>query len=219
MVAPVRRAAITAVVVVALAVVAGLVWGVSRTSDAEQRSQARPTPSADPMPVRHSPSPLRQRTSCATTHHPFAPTSVAVPGVDRSIPVIAPPRDSAGVPGVPPLTTAGAHMFAWDPEQHVRPGDPRGHVLLNAHTWPDGSALGNQLLEGLHTGDRILVRGGHRELCYRVTRRVEVSAAEGYPAYYARSGPPRLAIIVCSGRRLGPGDWENRTIWFAAPRA
>lgn len=204
--------------VVVLVVVAGLVaWGLLRSSGTRARPAARHT--VTPMPVRTSPSPLQSRPTCPAASRPFAPATISVPGVARAIPVIDPPRDSAGVPGVPPLTTAGAHMFAWDREQHVRPGDRRGHVLLNAHTWPDGSALGNQLLAELHKGDRIVVRGGDSRLCYRVTRRVEVRASDGYPPYYATSGPPRLAIIVCSGRRLGPGEWENRTIWFAAPHA
>ena len=29
----------------------------------------------------------------------------------------------------------------------VEPGSRKGHVLLNTHTWPDGSAMGNRLLE------------------------------------------------------------------------
>ena len=60
--------------------------------------------------------------------------------------MITPPRDAAGIPGVPPLSSAGKTVFAWDREQGIRPGDRRGNVLLNAHTWPDGSALGNRLL-------------------------------------------------------------------------
>ena len=123
------------------------------------------------------------------------------------------------MPGVPPLTAAGKHVFAWDRAQGIRPGDPAGNVLLNAHTWPDGSALGNRLLAGLHTGDRIVVRGDAARLCYRVTERVEVSAKSGLPRYYDTEGPPQLAIVVCSGRRLGPGVWENRTVWFASPSA
>ena len=92
-------------------------------------------------------------------------------------------------------------------------------MLLNAHTWPDGSALGNQLLErpAPRRPDR---RPGNRpvqKLCYRVTRRVEVLATAGVPDYYSRTGTPQLAIIVCSGRRLGPGQWEKRTIWYASP--
>ena len=70
------------------------------------------------------------------------------------------PRDANGVPGVPPLTDAGKTEFAFDPDQGVRPGDRRGNVLLNAHTWPDGSGLGNQLLDGMRRGTMIVVSGG-----------------------------------------------------------
>jgi hypothetical protein len=108
-------------------------------------------------------------------------------------------------------------LFAWDRKQGIRPGDPAGNVLLNAHTWPDGSALGNRLLAGLHKGDRIVVRGVDTRLCYRVTERIEVPADKKMPRYYAKTGRPQLAILVCSGRRLGPGNWEKRTIWFASP--
>ncbi len=123
------------------------------------------------------------------------------------------------MPGVPPLTSAGKSVFAWDREQGIRPGDPAGNVLFNAHTWPDGSALGNRLLAGLRHGDRIVVLGDNARLCYRVTQRVEVPAAREMPRYYATDGPPQLAIVVCSGRRLGPGVWEKRTVWFASPSA
>jgi hypothetical protein len=30
---------------------------------------------------------------------------------------------------------------------------------MDAHAWPDGSALGNALLTHLHVGDLVLVRG------------------------------------------------------------
>ncbi len=155
--------------------------------------------------------------SCAPSGHPFRPRTVALPGTTRPLPVIAPPRDAGNVPGVPPLTAEGKWEFAWDAS--IAPGAPAGNVLLNAHTWPDGSALGNRLLGRLEKGDRIVVRGAGRKLCYRVTERVEVPAAQGLPRYYATDGPPQLAIVVCSGRRLGPGDWEDRTIWFASPQA
>lgn len=155
--------------------------------------------------------------TCDTVDHAFDPRTITVPGVTRGADVVAPPRDANGVPGTPPLTSDGKSVFAWD--RAVRPGDPVGNVLLNAHTWPDGSALGNRLLAGLERGDRIVVRGADAELCYRVTERVEVLAARGLPRYYATDGPPQLAIVVCSGRRLGPGVWEKRTVWFAAPAA
>ena len=148
---------------------------------------------------------------------PFTPTSVAIGGVTGRARVLALPRDAEGVPGVPPLTSAGKTEFAWDRPPGIRPGERRGNVLLNAHTWPDGTALGNHLLAGLHEGDRIVVRGRGASLCYRVTDRVSVPADAAGDRYYDRTGRPQLAIVVCSGVRLGPGKWTERTLWFATP--
>ncbi|HSJ22625.1 MAG TPA: class F sortase [Nocardioidaceae bacterium] len=161
-----------------------------------------------------SPSPTR-RGMCDDEGRPVQPTSITIPGVAQRAPVLSPPRDANGIPGVPPLSGEGKAAFAWDREQGIRPGDPRGNALLNAHTWPDGTALGNDLLIGLRKGDRIVVQGSGARLCYRVSERVEVMAADGLPRYYATDGPHQLAIVACSGRRLGPGEWEKRTVWFA----
>jgi hypothetical protein len=59
--------------------------------------------------------------------------------------------------------------------------------------------------------------GANARLCYRVTERIEVPVKPGLLRYYATDGPPQLAIVVCSGRRLGPGEWTKRTVWFASP--
>jgi hypothetical protein len=176
----------------------------------------------DPLPLPQHFQPPRYQplpASCSTVTRAFTPVAITVAGVSWRAPVVAPAREPDGVPGVPPLTEAGKAEFAWDRAQGIRPGDRAGNVLLNAHTWPDGSALGNRLLAGLHRGGRIVVRGGQERLCYRVTSRVQVSAERGMPRYYARRGPPQLAIVVCSGQRLGPGIWTMRTVWFASPAA
>jgi hypothetical protein len=128
-------------------------------------------------------------------------------------------RDADGVPGIPPLTSSGKTEMAFDLGSGIRPGDTSGNALLNAHTWPDGSALGNKLLARLHEGDRIDVQGPLGRICYRVTDRVEVPATDPGLRYYAKSGRPQVAIVVCSGKRLGPGDWTKRTLWFASPVA
>lgn len=209
-----RRNWLVALIVVLVAVVALGGWLFTRGSDsgATKSPQAEPTASAVPSTT------AAPTSACANgARNPFEPRTIKVAGVAGAVQVIAPPRDSAGVPGVPPLTTFGKHVFAYDRKQGIRPGDGKGNVLLNAHTWPDGSALGNQLLSGLNRGDRIVVRGEGVMLCYRVTQRIEVPAAKGLAKYYANDGPPQLAIVVCSGRRLGPGQWEDRTIWFASP--
>lgn len=213
-----RPATWAATVALAVAVVGGVLT-VARPGVAPEPGQAAPGPSAVPGPVAEpalvGPSPRR---SCGSAARPFTPHRISVPGVTSAAEVVTPARDPQGVPGIPPLTGAGKVVFAWDREQGIRPGDPAGNVLLNAHTWPDGSALGNRLLAGLREGGRIVVHGrGGQRLCYRVHERVEVVAADGMPRYYDQDGPPQLALIVCSGRRLAPGVWEKRTVWFAAP--
>ena len=153
--------------------------------------------------------------SCATVRRPFNPKTVTIPGITSRAKVVTPPRLPGRVPGAPPLTEAGKEMFAWDKASDVRPGDKQGVVRMNAHVWPDGSAVGNRMLKNLEIGDRIVVRGKDRKLCYRVTDKVIVDASKTLPRYYRTWGKPRLGIVVCSGKRLGPGVWTKRTVWFA----
>ena len=161
---------------------------------------------------------LRPKTGCQlAARRPFVPTGLGVRGVTRNGPVLALARDAEGVPGTPPISDTGKREYAWD-APGIRPGSRRGNVLMNAHTWPDGTALGNALLAHLHRGDVMVLRGHGAALCYRVTERLEVRAAAAPLArVYDFTGRPQLVMIVCSGRRLGPGNWENRTIWFASP--
>ncbi len=155
---------------------------------------------------------------CPEPDRAFAPKVVQMPGVLKASTVLALKRDRRGVPRTPPLTDRGKWQFAWDKPANIRPGMHRGNVKLNAHTYPDGSALGNRLLRELHVDQLIVVLGADgQRLCYQVTRRFQVSGDRGYPPYYSTTGAPRLAILVCSGRRRGPGDWSHRTIWYAKP--
>ena len=240
-----RRAFAIPLAVVALVAVVGVLGallapGGDGGAAGEDRAMARTTPSpsasksvASPTTESATPTPSESPTASASASaaearpaaascqpaatRPFGPQHITVPGVTRNADVLRPARED-GVPGTPPLTSYGKTVFAYDLAQGVQPGDAAGNVLLNAHTWPDGTALGNHLLAGLDQGDRIVVQGsGDARLCYRVTERVEVLASKGLRRYYDQDGPPQLAIVVCSGRRLGPGVWEKRTVWFASP--
>lgn len=200
-----------AVVVVVLLLAAVLAVWLLRPSPDEQRI-AWPVPTSMPL--------LDVPTGCAAAPDgPFMPTSISVPGIVKDADVLALPRDRNDVPSTPPLTAAGKRAFAWDRPPGIEPGAPQGNVLLNAHTFPDGSALGNDLLDKLEKGDRLVVEGHGSRLCYRISKEVEVLASKGYAPYYDRDGAPQIALIVCSGQRLGPGEWTHRTIWFAEPMA
>lgn len=198
----------------AVVLVAGLLaWVLLRDdSDTEPAADAPATISAPSTTPVTAPAPPQNRCTRAADL-PFTPERISIPGVADRAAVIPVPRDSRGVTGVLPYSNKVD--FAWD-EDGIRPGTPRGNVLLNTHTWADGSALGNLMLVGLEEGDRIVVEGlAKARLCYRVTRRIEVDAADGYEPYYEDDGPPRLAFIVCSGTRSSGGEWSHRTIWFA----
>ena len=125
----------------------------------------------------------------------------------------------SGLPGTPPLTDAGKVMLAWD-RVGIRPGFSHGHVLMNAHAWPDGTALGNALNARLRLDALIKVYGrGDRVQCYRVVRHeVRKPSPRLQRIYYGTDeSPARLAIITCAGVRRGPGDWSKRAVWLAKP--
>ncbi len=193
---------------VALVLLAALVgWWLLREDPVPERA-AEPRTTVTPT----TPVPVPQTMCDRSAREGFVPTEISVEGVVRRAPVIGVPRDSAGVPGVPPVSEK--NVFAWD-LGGVEPGSAMGHVLLNTHTYPDGSAMGNALLGALDVGDQLVLRADGKHACYRVTERVEVRESEGFTGYKATDGPPQVVIIVCSGERTGPGQWTHRTLWFA----
>jgi len=204
-----RRSALVALIVATVIALAWTLW-----PDANKPDPAKPV------------IPAAQEIVAGTTLHPavcgnpakkpFVPKQISVAGVTNRANVLALPRDGNNVPQAPPLSDVGKTEFAWDAPT-IKPGEPKGNVLINAHTWPDGSALGNHLLEHLNIGDRIVVHGKYAELCYKVTKRTVIVASDGSAEYYVQDGPPQLALIVCSPPRLGPGNWYHRTIWYASP--
>jgi len=205
-----RRTALVSLVVATLIALAYALW-----PDAKQVDPREPVgvPAAQDVVAGTS---LHAAMCGNPARKPFVPKQISVDGAADRATVLALPRDGNNVPQAPPLSNVGKTEFAWDAPT-IKPGEPKGNVLINAHTWPDGSALGNRLLANLHVGDRIVVRGKWAELCYRVTKRTVIVAENGSAEYYVQDGPPQLALIVCSPPRLGPGNWYHRTIWYASP--
>lgn len=212
----------TAIVIAALLVVvvvaAAAIWWPKDTGP--EQNAAPKIAATSPAPTRSpTPSSSPSAPTCASgARKAFVPTTISVDHVTDRSTVLAVPRDSAGTPGIPPLTSEGKQQFAWD-APGIKPGAPIGNVILDAHTWPDGSAIGNRLLDRFHEKDELILKGDHgQRLCYRVTDRIEVPANDA-PAdrVYDRTGKHQVVIIVCSGNRRGPEDWTHRTLWFASP--
>ena len=200
-----RRKTWGAVLAASVVVIAACAF-VARSGDGTDQvvAAAAPTPTPTAVPT------------CSTTTKTFIPTSVSIPGVSKKISVLAMPREANGLPGTPPLTTIGKQSMAFDLGNGIRPGGLKGNALLNAHTYPDGSALGNKLLDELEEGEQFQVAGPLGYICYQVTDRREVPAGV-YKPYFDKKGKPQIAIVVCSGERIGPGNWTKRTLWFASP--
>jgi hypothetical protein len=193
--------AIPGVVLLVLTVTAALFWQ-------PREAAAGPFQTAQLMPV-HIPGPCEN-----AAKHPFTPTTIDIEGVRKGLPVLAIGRAYSDVPGVPPVSAT--HTVAFDaPGPH--PGAKRGLVRLNAHTWPNGAALGNEMLAKFNVGDVLRLRNGTTKLCYRITERVQVDGYATYDRFYELQGKPEVAFIVCSGKRLGPGNWNKRTVWWGKP--
>lgn len=147
----------------------------------------------------------------------FWPTEMNISGVG-TVKVIGLRKARNGVPRTPAISNSGKRMVAWS-SSHAAPGASRGNVLMNAHTYPDGSALGNQMLKSTGVGSLIMVSGPYGNMCYRVTKRVvyNPSGKKLAKQYYNQAGYNQLAIVVCSGKRIGKGRWTKRTVWYASP--
>ena len=164
------------------------------------------TPSADAGPAAER---------CARPTKGFVPTKARIPAIGRTVKVIQVPRKSNGQIGAGPTTTAGKWLMSMDPK--TKPGSHQGSVLLSGHTWPDGSALGNAMLEHLFVGNGIVLYNDYVHACYHVNTRKSYPVNEVPRRIFRTTGYEEVVIVACSGKRLGPGNWTRRTIWYATP--
>jgi len=158
--------------------------------------------------------------TCSVQHAKVTPHKARFSALGtKTYKVVPVKRTRDGSIGTPPVTTAGKKLVGWDP--HRRPGTGSGSVILDAHTWPDGSALGNAMLKKLKKGAVITMTDGHgKGVCYRIDQRTSYPRAKVPRARMFRTwGHEQLVIVVCSGKRLGPGNWLRRTVWFGTPIA
>lgn len=156
----------------------------------------------------------KESVPCERPGHGFKPTKARIPAVGKTVGVVVVQRTADNQVGAGPTTEAGKWLMAMDPQ--TRPGSGRGTVLLSAHTWPDGSALGNAMLAKLGSGDRITLVGKYGEqACYGIHKRVSYPKDDVPPEAFSANGFERLVIVTCSGKRYGPGNWSHRTIWYA----
>lgn len=141
---------------------------------------------------------------CEANPKKIDPTSIAFESLDIDTHVLS--------LGYDPVTTAAiappdedAYGVAWLDEGPA-PGSDEGNVVLSAHTYHRGTALGNVLYDednGLQPGDIIkLSDEDGNTVCYRFRESLKVwvdeyNANPSSDVLYNFDGRPQLAIVVC----------------------
>ena len=152
---------------------------------------------------------------CKRPTQGFVPARAEIPAIGRTVKVIQVEREPNGQIGAGPTTEEGKWLMSMDPK--TKPGSRQGSVLLSGHTWPDGSALGNAMLENLWAGNGIVLFTGYTRACYRINKRESYPVDEVPRRIFRTTGYEEVVIVACSGKRLGPGNWTRRTLWYATP--
>lgn len=144
-------------------------------------------------------------TTTTTTNLGVIPTRLVIPDLQVDAPVVQVGLDEYGNLGAPShddRTKAG--WYAMDP----RPGDGRGNVLMDGHTFVNDSAIfTSDFAEKIHVGMAISVAGADG-VAHRYTATTVLPAVnkkDDYPGVVAKyklydfTGPERLVIVTCSG--------------------
>lgn len=165
--------------------------------------------------------------ACRTqSKQPFRPRAVQLLGI-ASYPAVPLDlvRTANGVQlPIPPDENPG--IFAW--VSGDRAADDNSILRLTAHTWSDGSAVGNVINTKIRPGAIIVVHGSKKAqvACYRVTAREQVTivgatskqkvkANAVLRRYNGIRAQDDLGIMVCSGEHFAVGVYRDRLNVFA----
>ena len=183
-------------------------------------SQAAPTPTPTPTPTpaaTPTPTPTPSPDQCTTATGGFQASTLEIPDLGVSSHVMSVAYDDEGNPGAPPLDDAQG--TAWF-NGSAQVGSDQGTSMLNIHTYRNGGALGNQLLDELSNGATLeLTDGSGNTACYEVYERVKVHVDTVTDAeldrLHADSGDPEAVIVVCDDFNWDEEFWETRVLWYA----
>ncbi|WP_175956563.1 class F sortase [Schaalia sp. Marseille-Q2122] len=144
------------------------------------------------------------------------PTRLILLRHNRELPIMSLSRDATDAAGAPPISEP--YTVGWYNEG-PKLGSHQGKAVLTSHTYHTGTALGNELNNGLWTtGDIIKVEdsAGHNA-CYTYRDTLHIMVEDYDPnstIVYDTANAPMFAMVVCS-------DWDphgnplGRMIYYA----
>lgn len=201
----------------------GAFWATTRGDEpAQEAGVPRQTEVPAPPPAT-SASPSAEETPdpnrCTTATEGFKPTTLTIDAMGVESHVVSVGYDQDGNPGAPDPNDA--YGTAWF-NGSASPGSPEGTTMLNIHTYRNGGALGNDLLDNLPDDALLKVTGEDGEVaCFQVYEEVKIwvdSYSEDSPEahrLHAETGEPNVAIVVCDDFDWGAEEWDSRVIWYA----
>ncbi|MEP6631628.1 MAG: class F sortase [Lapillicoccus sp.] len=140
-------------------------------------------------------------------------------GIDTSVVTLSLTSDGdLGTPSDAQRTSAG-----WFPS--VLAGAPRGTVLMDGHTYHDGSAIFQpSFKQSVRPGMvmRLSCADGHA-FSYRISEVVLDLTPTTYPQFvtgrnlYSPEGPAQLVMVTCTDYIPAQRVWANRAVVIATP--
>ncbi len=201
----------------------GALAGSSTTATATSRPATMPPVAgvAAPPPTVVAGASSGTRTPAIAAGQPCRPVrfSMAPLGIDATVVTLS--LTAEGDLGTP--SDADRRSAGWFPS--VLAGSARGTVLMDGHTYHDGSAIfpttfKRQVQPGMLM--RLACADGHA-FSYRVTEVVTDLTPASYPGFvqgrslYAADGPAQLVMVTCTDYLPAQRVWANRAVVVAVP--
>ncbi|SER48608.1 Sortase family protein [Propionibacterium cyclohexanicum] len=208
------RAVATLILIAALGFVAWQVHAMLPSSYEKQLPLY--TPGASPAAPQAA-AQLSSAAGCEADPHPLVGSRITIDGRTPAMPMLQLGLAADGSPATPPGNDS--HTVAWY-DQGPAVGSATGHVILTAHTFRYGGALGNELNNGLlHEGDIIRISDGTgHTVCYRFSHALKVLVQDYDPrsdVLYSQTGAPQLVLVVCADYPLTGGEPKARALYYA----
>ncbi|MFT8396627.1 class F sortase [Propionibacterium sp.] len=155
--------------------------------------------------------------SCEAHPTSMVGETMTIEGHGKPMPMLTLGLAADDTPAVPPGNDG--YTIGWY-DQGPMIGSDKGNVILTAHTFRYGGALGNELNNGLLRGGEIFrfTDAQGSTVCYRFSHAGKVMVDNYDPqsnVIYDSGGAPQVVLVVCADYPLGRGEPLARALYYA----